>query len=558
MGKFQNKVSAPLRDGSIEKIRELMSDANDEERDFFDHLWELKKKDAMMSDEERTSPDTFGCKSFFLEYFVTSEMEKDFAYIARDFLFHEYKNIKDHDMVMYLSTDSREVIPFTMFENCIMNLMMNAVDAGSEYTKNLFLYLYKTYYKKEYKQLKRFNRMIAGDVFTLAGERENGVSLGDIARILEISALSGMEIDPDCNFVYMFLNEHVGELDPPDESRYLDAVAEKLAGTDMELLEIFGSEEEMERMYRKMEPLMNNIARAMGYRSNYLYLSDYKHDQIMVRLRNTLAVMKVTFKDREFTKEDIITYGCIAQVTDSLCSVADSLEKRLDTVIYGEKVKDIYGIESTLFNPEEVSKGAFSISGTAQKTVSGRAVQEAPKYKEEALLKEIESLRRKIHIQESDIKQLMAENAGRKKIMDENLRLKEELDSEHREVVALREHLYNMTEEGTESVPEVSIDDMKKYLKGLRIIIIGGHSNWRSKMKQEFPDWTYVDAEVSGTIEGSIVKNADRVYFFTDTISHSTYYRYMNVVRERGVDFGYIHGVNIDKNVQAMYRELKK
>lgn len=558
MSKSLSKLNAPLRDGSIEKIRELMSDANDEERDFFGHLWELKKKDAMMSDEERTSPDTFGCKSFFLEYFVTSEMERDFAYIARDFLFHEYMNIKDHDMVMYLSTDSREVIPFTMFENCILNLMMNAVDAGSEYTKNLFLYLYKTYYKKEYKQLKRFNKMIAGDVFTLAGERKNGVSLGDIARILEISALSGMEIDPDCNFVYMFLNEHVGELDPPDESRYLDAVDEKLAGTDMELLEIFGSEEEMERMYRKMEPLMNNIVRAMGYRSNYLYLSDYKHDQIMVRLRNTLAVMRVTFKDREFTKEDIITYGCIAQVTDSLCSVADSLEKRLDTIIYGEKVKDIYGIESTLFNPEEVSKGAFSISGTAPKTISGGAVQEAPKYKEGALLKEIESLRRKIHIQESDIKQLMAENAGRKKVVDENLRLKEELESEHREVVALREHLYNMTEEGAEAVPEESIEDMKKYLEGLKIIIIGGHSNWRSKMKQEFPDWTYVDAAVSGTIEGSIVKNADRVYFFTDTISHSTYYRYMNIVREHGVDFGYIHGVNIDKNVQAMYRDLKK
>jgi hypothetical protein len=77
-------------------------------------------------------------------------------------------------------------------------------------------------------------------------------------------------------------------------------------------------------------------------------------------------------------------------------------------------------------------------------------------------------------------------------------------------------------------------------------------------MKQEFPNWTYVDADVSGSIDGVIVKNADRVYFFTDTISHSTYYRYMNIVREHGVDFGYIHGVNIDKNVQSMYSELMK
>ena len=46
---------------------------------------------------------------------------------------------------------------------------------------------------------------------------------------------------------------------------------------------------------------------------------------------------------------------------------------------------------------------------------------------------------------------------------------------------------------------------MKKFLKEFRIIIIGGHKNWRQKMKHEFPDWTYVDASVSGTLEASIV-----------------------------------------------------
>ena len=54
---------------------------------------------------------------------------------------------------------------------------------------------------------------------------------------------------------------------------------------------------------------------------------------------------------------------------------------------------------------------------------------------------------------------------------------------------------------------------MKAYLKSLRIIIIGGHS---------------------------------------------TYYKYMNVVKEHGVDFGYIHGVNIENTVRKMYKELKK
>jgi len=89
-------------------------------------------------------------------------------------------------------------------------------------------------------------------------------------------------------------------------------------------------------------------------------------------------------------------------------------------------------------------------------------------------------------------------------------------------------------------------------------VIIGGHSNWVSKMKKEFPDWVYVNPEASGSTDVSIVDKADHVYFFTDTISHSKYYQFMNVVRERKVDFGYIHGVNIEKNIRSIYRDFEE
>ena len=40
-------------------------------------------------------------------------------------------------------------------------------------------------------------------------------------------------------------------------------------------------------------------------------------------------------------------------------------------------------------------------------------------------------------------------------------------------------------------------------------------------------------------------------------ISHSKYYKYMNVVREKKADFGYIHGVNIEKNIRDIYKDLQ-
>ena len=75
-------------------------------------------------------------------------------------------------------------------------------------------------------------------------------------------------------------------------------------------------------------------------------------------------------------------------------------------------------------------------------------------------------------------------------------------------------------------------------------------------MKREFPNWTFIRPDASGSTDASIVDKADHVYFFTDTISHSRYYQFLNVVREKKVDFGYIHGVNIEKNIRDIYRDV--
>ena len=59
-------------------------------------------------------------------------------------------------------------------------------------------------------------------------------------------------------------------------------------------------------------------------------------------------------------------------------------------------------------------------------------------------------------------------------------------------------------------------------------------------------------------METSIVEKAVKVYFYTDTISLSTYFRYSNAVKERNVPFGYIHGVNIENVTKQLYSELKE
>lgn len=139
---------------------------------------------------------------------------------------------------------------------------------------------------------------------------------------------------------------------------------------------------------------------------------------------------------------------------------------------------------------------------------------------------------------------------------EDNRRLAEQLEDATRELSALRSHVHNLTEEVTADSGS-SIEEMKTWLKEKHIIIIGGHANWVSKIKNVFPGWTYINPEVSGATNTSIVANADFLYFFTDIISHTTYYRFLSTIRKQKISFGYLHGVNIDGNVRQIYRELK-
>jgi hypothetical protein len=121
-----------------------------------------------------------------------------------------------------------------------------------------------------------------------------------------------------------------------------------------------------------------------------------------------------------------------------------------------------------------------------------------------------------------------------------------------------RLYVYELSQNTDEvaDVTEPDIEDMKTAIAGLRITIIGGNDNWIKKLKQEFPNWKFVPARVSGTIERSSVQKADKVYFFTDSLGHSNYYKFMQVVREFEVPYGYMHGVSIEANVRQIYRDM--
>lgn len=97
---------------------------------------------------------------------------------------------------------------------------------------------------------------------------------------------------------------------------------------------------------------------------------------------------------------------------------------------------------------------------------------------------------------------------------------------------------------------------MKATIKGKKIAIIGGHVNWHNKLKQQFPDWRFVLSEASKTVDGKMLEGCEKVYFYTDHMSHVIYGKFIAAVRERKIPFGYLGSIHIESVIKQVYEDL--
>ena len=539
---------------NIGKLADYLEDTLEKSGGILNFLLDAKAREEGIPDDERLSPDTFGSERVFLDFFINEDMEDDFPLIARDFLLHEYNNLTDHEDVEYLDIERGCDWPERVFNRFVLNFMMNAVNSGSDYAKALFRNLYKTYYKKEYNSLKKFNTLSASELLSLAKPDEINCSyFTNLARILFIAKISGIRISRDCNYIYECLNEMSRQMDAWGCFDFDEATGESYKECRQEIEEKYDINKLYELDARASRFLGNSLQWA-GYSPEYVEVCDDEEDGLIERLGLALSIFKKTFPGKEYTEEDIVLYGTILHTARALTCNASWLVSQLGIIAYGEKYTDFYDHFPSQFRPVD---GAMQSSGAGNKEKEEKKpkLPEEPKYREETLVAELDALRRKVHKLENDNDNLRTDIADSKKHIEDNREMKDQLDAAIRELAALRSYVYNLTEE-EQPESKVSLEEMTESIGKLRVVIIGGHTNWVNKLKNRFPDWVFVSPDASGTPDVDIVDKADHVYFFSETISHSAYFRFLNVIRERKVDFGYIHGVNIDKNTRQIYKEL--
>ena len=229
-----------------------------------------------------------------------------------------------------------------------------------------------------------------------------------------------------------------------------------------------------------------------------------------------------------------------------------------DTLALGKERETDIEKDGIRFRPEEIQVGSRQVPEKVTPTMKPATELKAElmtSEEKEIIRQEMNELRRKLHMLETDNADLRLKLNDKRKLEDEIRRLRDCDDEISRELTALRTFAYNQTEEDAPST-EISVEQMREAVAKLRIVVIGGHSNWVYKLRNMFSNGTFVNPEAGGSTDASIVEKADHAFFFTDTISHSRYYQFMKAIREKKVDFGYIHGVNIEKNIRDIYHEI--
>lgn len=129
--------------------------------------------------------------------------------------------------------------------------------------------------------------------------------------------------------------------------------------------------------------------------------------------------------------------------------------------------------------------------------------------------------------------------------------LEKEVESERKELAALRELLFREENQQVEDKPDTSISF--PYRTKRRIVVFGGHDSWTREIKPKLPDVRFVDREMLPNAE--MIKRADAVWIQHNALAHKFYYRIMDIVRKNDIPVYYFSYASASKCAEQIVRE---
>ena len=513
----------------------------------------------------------------FAHTFLCDIPFNELALIFFEFLSHEGSHIQEYASLSYVEDNFYLWTPVQGLTYRVKNMILAAVHKGDDYAKDLLLRIYRTFYWNEYRDLKRFKTISYGEL--KAFEAEDEILEWTMCRILVMARVMGIEERPDCFFAYEDIQRNV------EDDRYTLPLSLESDPYDIDDAGIEENYEEAERLwakyekqyrskgrYKELEEFTNRIYRYFGFIPYYDISCGSRYLNRTIVLSMTLTVLKKEFPKRDFTDDEVMMFYEIFAMINRYTSEIEDLQEAVDLssgrhegfenesegcefkpLTAGESVSGKDVVKTAPPVPDQ-NTGKAEKQPAPAKTIPEREDEGSPADMLREAERQLEELRARLKSRDQRIKELEhahMEDLRREKEQAYDKQLRED---ERQELISLREFVYHLTEEDVEdnSIDTASMEDD---LRKKKITIVGGHGNWTRQLAGRFPGWDFIRPGISPGNDKNTVANADWVYFFTDTISHGTYGKFIRIVRQKGIPFGYIHSTNIRSNIVQIWKE---
>lgn len=166
--------------------------------------------------------------------------------------------------------------------------------------------------------------------------------------------------------------------------------------------------------------------------------------------------------------------------------------------------------------------------------------------------KQLDITRKALNFQIINNEQLVSVNED---LSSKITRLEKELQEEqvkNNELNGLREFFFSHDKK--EDYKDAVVDF--ENLKNAKIIILGGHEKWQTKMKEHLPEAIFIHADMMN-FDLSVVDNTEAIFIYANHLSHAIYYKLINYARGSKKIF-YLNSQNEKLALKDIHNGLKR
>jgi hypothetical protein len=245
------------------------------------------------------------------------------------------------------------------------------------------------------------------------------------------------------------------------------------------------------------------------------------------------------------TKEDVeiifLDYVIASQVSKQI--TAKDRDLYIITLLYTQALALVYKETKHLYLDDSQEKHYLEIK-QAQQHIEAKTAE---------LNKQEAGWKKEKEDQLGKIAELQSELRKTQKTLQMNQVEMEKNDSSTKELAALRAYMYNSQQVNVVK-EETATDRILSDLKVKRVAVFGGHPNWRNKLKEVLPNYTFIDVD-SINRELTFVDNMDAVFVNYDHFNHKFYERLMKHMSRNDTILHYLSG---SSNTDIIIRDIHK